>query len=78
LIRGVDDILEHLTVISSRLQPVRDNRRLVVRIDAPRLRMIQIATLTRILRIDLSVGIARIVKVADVFTVRTQGPVVFL
>ena len=74
----MDDILEHLTVISCRLQSVRDNRRLVVRIDAPRLRMIQIATLTRIVRIDLSVWIARIVKVADVFTVRTQRPVVFL
>ncbi len=74
----MDDILEHLTVISCRLQPVRDDRWLVVGIDAPRLRMIQIATLTRIVRIDLSVWIARIVKVADVFTVRTQRPVVFL
>ena len=74
----MDDILEHLAVIGGRFKPIGDNRRLIIGIDAPRLRMIQIATLTRIMRIDFSVRIAGIVQVADVFTVTTQRPAVFL
>lgn len=78
LICGVDDILEHLAVICCCFQTVGNDRRLVVRINAPRLRVIQIAALTSIMRIDLSVRIARIVQVADVFTVTTQRPAIFL
>ena len=73
-----NDVLEHLAVIGCRFHSIGHNRRLVVWIDAPRLRVIQIAALTRIVRIDLSVRITRIVQIADVFTVATQRPVVFL